>query len=369
MATPRGDGTGSPDTQGLDAARTSLRAVPAVRQRALVTLTPRPGAVAPTPPVDDPGPARGPGSLDVLGGAARSLRARSRRPHVRRSLIGVAALAQAFILVSAIAWWAGQGSMEASTAVAPVAWTGVVHDVGAAGVNLRSSPQAVPGTSRDTAARGSRLALTCGRTGDLVTDESGARSDMWLRTTDGLYVSLLYVDVADRTSIVSCSDASEDAPVLALDDPDGRTGSPSGEPTSQPAVVPAGAGRAEPADSDTGPVARQESAPGSGTSSDGGAEQDQRPGQPDAANQDPAAGSQDAGAGTPGQPGVDDAQEGALPRSDGGVGPVPVAGDVRVRVEHQDRAPLTTTTTTRSRSANPPTTTTTTRNRDTVAVG
>jgi hypothetical protein len=366
MATPRGDGTERPAVQGLDAATTSLRPAPVVRQRALVTLTPSRGpvGVARTPPVEDPGqPSRGGEPLKALGGAARRLRARSRRPHVRRTLIGVAALAQTFILVSAIAWWTDQSSVEASTAVAPVSWTGVVHDVGVAGVNLRSTPQAVPGTSRDTAARGSRLALTCARTGDLVTDESGARSDMWLRTTDGLYVSLLYVDVPDRTSIVSCADASEDAPVLALDDPDEGMGAPDGRPAPEsplrPAVAVAGPDR-----TGSGAVEGSDVASRSGADSDGGPEDEQRPREPDAQpHQDPAAGSGDA---VPGVPPDGELPAAGRPLPDDGADGVSVIDGLQVRVEHQTRAPHSPTST-RSRSTSP--TATTTRNRDAVAVG
>ncbi len=64
---------------------------------------------------------------------------RQRGP-VRWSLLGVLALVQAFVLFSAVMWWVGSSAPTATATVAPMTWTGVVYDVGAAGVNLRSRP-------------------------------------------------------------------------------------------------------------------------------------------------------------------------------------------------------------------------------------
>ncbi|MHC1560789.1 hypothetical protein ACR9E3_17665 [Actinomycetospora sp. C-140] len=235
----------------------------------------------------------------------------------------MAAVAQGFVLVSAVALWTGHGEASEATAVAPVSWTGVVHDVGAAGVNLRSAPQAIPETSRDTAGAGSRLSLTCARSGDLVTDESGAHSDMWLRTSDGLYVSLLYVDVRDRTSIVSCADATGDAPVMALDEPDGGTVSPSAQPVPasdvQPAAAPARTPDAVPplVEHDPGGGAGgSNSVPGGSAGGTGRPDQGQEnpgheyPGQENPGQENPV--QQDPGQQEPGQ------QEPGVPGSSGG---------------------------------------------------
>jgi hypothetical protein len=97
-------------------------------------------------------------------------------------------------------------------------WTGIVYDVGAAGVNLRSDPQVRPDDARDTAARGARLALSCGQTGDVVA-KGPVRTATWVKTTDGLFVSMLYVRIPDRASIPSCNGSKVDGPLLALADP------------------------------------------------------------------------------------------------------------------------------------------------------
>jgi hypothetical protein len=98
-------------------------------------------------------------------------------------------------------------------------WTGVVYEVGTAGVNMRANPAVADGNARDVAARGARLALQCGQTGAVVTREDGTRTATWLRTTDGLWVSMLYVHVPDRASIPSCPGSPSDGPLLALSDP------------------------------------------------------------------------------------------------------------------------------------------------------
>ena len=59
---------------------------------------------------------------------------------MRWSLLGVLALLQAFVLFSAVMWWMGSSTASATANVAPQTWTGIVYDVGAAGVNLRIRP-------------------------------------------------------------------------------------------------------------------------------------------------------------------------------------------------------------------------------------
>ena len=121
----------------------------------------------------------------------------------RWGLLGALAVLQAFVLFSAVMWWLGSSTASATANVAPQTWTGIVYDVGAAGVNLRSDPQVRPDDARDTAARGARLALQCGETGDVVA-KGPVKTATWVKTTDGLFVSLLYVRVPERTSIPSC---------------------------------------------------------------------------------------------------------------------------------------------------------------------
>ncbi|MDL5159033.1 hypothetical protein [Actinomycetospora termitidis] len=139
-------------------------------------------------------------------------------PAGRWSLIGVLALVQVFLLFSTVMWWASGSRATATASVAPMTWTGIVYDVGAAGVYLRSATQVDPANARDTAARGSRLAVSCGQTGDEVA-KGTVHTATWLKTTDGLFVSMLYVRVPDRQSIPSCADSTVDAPLLALSDP------------------------------------------------------------------------------------------------------------------------------------------------------
>jgi hypothetical protein len=203
----------------------------------------------------------------------------------------------------------------------------------------------------------------------MVTDESGAHSDMWLRTADGLYVSLLYVDVPDRTSIVSCADARGDAPVLALDDPEGQ-------PAPGREVLPAAADPTDSSEVDAGSSALPDPASGS----DAGREPRPEPEPERRPESDPGPGVEPRPVDEPASgpivdPGVFPAPIVQDPRAvqppSGGVGPVPVAEGVSVRREHQEYVPLPTTSRTRSRSAGPTTTvpTTTTPDRDTTAVG
>ncbi len=142
----------------------------------------------------------------------------AKRGPTRWGLLGALAVVQAFVLFSAVMWWVGSSAPSASATMAPMTWTGIVHDVGAAGVNLRAEPQVRPDDARDTAARGARLALSCGETGDVVAN-GPVKTATWLRTTDGLFVSMLYVRVAGHSSIPSCNGSKVDGPLLALTDP------------------------------------------------------------------------------------------------------------------------------------------------------
>ena len=188
------------------------------RRSPLVTPQGRPTPQHPSgeqPPVDDEVSV----PLKVrLAAQWRHAREVARTPSGRWTLIGVAAVLQVFLLFSTVMWWAaGPGSITASSS-APMTWTGIVYDVGAAGVNLRSATVVDPANAKDTAARGSRLAVSCGQTGDVVT-KGAATTATWLKTSDGLFVSMQYVRVPDRQSIPSCADSTVDAPLLALADP------------------------------------------------------------------------------------------------------------------------------------------------------
>jgi hypothetical protein len=148
----------------------------------------------------------------------KALEVLRRRGPVRWGLLGALALLQAFLLFSALMWWLGSSAASATANVAPMTWTGIVYDVGAAGVNMRSDPQVRPDDARDTAMRGARLALACGETGDVVA-KGAVKTATWVKTTDGLFVSMLYIRVPDRQSIPSCNGSKVDGPLLALADP------------------------------------------------------------------------------------------------------------------------------------------------------
>jgi hypothetical protein len=187
-----------------------------------------PSGVPSLPPLPrlDPGPSSGiPGVRPAevppvpAGWWSRTRAATRGRPLLRVGVIGVLSATQAFVLFSAVMWWLGGTGQTAQATVAPMTWTGVVYDVGTAGVNMRTNPAVSGGNGRDVAARGARLALQCGQTGDVVTREDGTSTATWLRTTDGLWVSMLYVHVPDRTSIPSCPGAPSDGPLLAVSDP------------------------------------------------------------------------------------------------------------------------------------------------------
>ncbi|WP_433802968.1 hypothetical protein [Actinomycetospora sp. CA-084318] len=184
-------------------------------------VTPQ-GRPTPQHPSGEQTPLQDDGSVPVklrLGAWGRQLREVVSTPTGRWSVIGVVAVLQVFLLFSTVMWWAGGGStVTASAKLAPMTWTGIVYDVGAAGVNLRSATTVTPDSAKDTAARGSRLAVSCGQTGDVV-QKGTVNTATWLKTTDGLFVSMLYVRVPDRQSIPSCADSTVDAPLLALADP------------------------------------------------------------------------------------------------------------------------------------------------------
>jgi hypothetical protein len=197
-------------------------------------------------------------------------------------LVAALALLQAFVLFSAVMWWLGSSAPSATATVAPMTWTGIVYDVGAAGVNLRSVPQVRPDDARDTAARGARLALSCGETGDVVA-KGPVKTATWVRTTDGLFVSMLYVRVAGHASIPSCDGSKVDGPLLALADPahpelppppgtrigDGGKADASSDSPARPGEAPAvrAAGAAPPLAPAAGvPVAGQSNAPTPSTS-------------------------------------------------------------------------------------------------------
>jgi hypothetical protein len=198
-------------------------------------MPPRPSGPFPAPPTPPPAqrsplhdvdPLRRPDDdrtalvkpPSTAGGWTKARAQLQRRGPVRYGVIGVLALALAFVLFSAVMWWVGPSAPSATATVAPVTWTGIVHDVGAAGVNLRSAAQVRPDDARDTAARGARLALSCGETGDVVA-RGPVKTATWLKTTDGLFVSMLYVRVDGHTSIPSCDGSKVDGPLVALADP------------------------------------------------------------------------------------------------------------------------------------------------------
>lgn len=142
------------------------------------------------------------------------------RSSVRHLLLVLAALVLAATLFVAGAWWASAGPESVVTTAGPAMVTGVVHDVGAAGVNLRSATQVLPDTARETAARGARLLIECGQSGDVVTGNAGS-TGTWLKTSDGLFVSLLYVRVSDRSTVVSCEGHTADLPLIPVTVPGG----------------------------------------------------------------------------------------------------------------------------------------------------
>jgi hypothetical protein len=205
-------------------------------------LSAPPGSVPPPRPTPPPSGAPAQRSPLVVGAASRpgldddrtslvdrsepsvtdrwkkALEALRQRGPLRWGLLGALAVLQAFVLFSAVMWWLGSSTASATANVAPQTWTGVVYDVGAAGVNLRSTPQVRPDDARDTAARGARLALQCGETGDVVA-KGPVTTSTWVKTADGLFVSLLYVRVPERTSIPTCSGSTADGPLMALTDP------------------------------------------------------------------------------------------------------------------------------------------------------
>ncbi|WP_026204444.1 hypothetical protein [Actinomycetospora chiangmaiensis] len=186
----------------------------------------RPSGPFPMPPLPrPPGPPSGPIAPDAQTSLVDRPTAPPKGPRLgtrsslRWALVGVLAALQVFVLFSAVMWWVGGAAgTNAVASMTPMSWTGVVYDVGNAGVNLRADSKVDPANSRDTAMRGSRLALSCGQTGDVV-HKGDVSTATWLKTTDGLFVSMLYVHVPDRQSIPSCDGSKVDGPLLALADP------------------------------------------------------------------------------------------------------------------------------------------------------
>ena len=106
-------------------------------------------------------------------------------------------------------------SATSSSSVAPVL-PAIVRGGGAAGVALRLEPS--PGDEASIRGRvgdGSALRILCGQQGTRVsTGGPSARwSSTWLKTTDGLYVTVLFVEVPGQTTIPNCT---ANQPALSL---------------------------------------------------------------------------------------------------------------------------------------------------------
>jgi hypothetical protein len=129
-------------------------------------------------------------------------------------VVGLIALVQIAIIISAVVWWGADAQVVAADAApAPTVLDGVVHDTGPDGVNLRTAPQVSFSTTNGRVATDSQhLQILCGLRGDAVYG-GGARSSTWLKTSDNLFVSALYVTVTGRTQIASCP--QPDLPLVA----------------------------------------------------------------------------------------------------------------------------------------------------------
>lgn len=248
-------------------------------EKRLQSLTSRPAPPAAGSSPEDESPVTGPVVAPVSESISPpSWRRMWERRDVRGALLGLAALVQAIALFVAGAWWSQNGDPTvAPVASAPLTWTGVVHDVGPAGVYLRALPQVAPDTARDTAARGSRLQVVCGQTGEIVA-RGATSSGTWLKTADGLFVSLLYVRVTERPTIVSCAGNPGDLPLIPVTDPGQPGAAADGPATGADAADPvtcgatgacvAADGRRAAQPTGRGPAAN----PGRGTGSGGAAD-------------------------------------------------------------------------------------------------
>jgi hypothetical protein len=207
-------------------------------EKRLQSLTSRPAPPAEGSSPEDESLVTGPVGVPVPESSSPpSWRRMWERREIRGALLGLAALIQAIALFAAGAWWSYNGDPTvAPVASAPLTWTGVVHDVGPAGVYLRALPEVGPDTARDTAARGARLQVICGQTGQTVT-RGDTNSGTWLKTADGLFVSLLYVRITERPTIISCAGNPGDLPLISVTDP-GQAGAPADGPGTAEATGP-----------------------------------------------------------------------------------------------------------------------------------
>jgi hypothetical protein len=109
----------------------------------------------------------------------------------------------------------GLSATSTSSSVAPVL-PAKVRGGGAAGVALRIEPSpGDEGSVRRRVGDGSPLQIVCGQQGTRVsTGGPSARwSNTWLKTIDGLYVTILFVEVQGQTTIPNCT---ANQPALSL---------------------------------------------------------------------------------------------------------------------------------------------------------
>jgi hypothetical protein len=183
-------------------------AVPAPRSGASEAFPSAPAGRATGPGAPDGG-----APLGSVGGPGGSRPWWARRPP-QWIVVGLVAVVQIVIIISAVVGWSADAPAVASDAPPPpTVLDGVVHDTGPDGVNLRTAPQVSPSTTNGRVATDSQhLQILCGQRGDAVSG-GGARSTTWLKTSDDLFVSALYVTVTGRTQIASCP--QPDLPLVA----------------------------------------------------------------------------------------------------------------------------------------------------------
>ena len=146
-----------------------------------------------------------------------------RRSHLVAS--GVALAVTAGLLGWLLAPSAGTTTIGASVPPAPPqeapwTWAGTVHGAGPEGVTLRTDPTIKTNSAMANAADGAVLHIQCGITGDNVVDSAPIpnHSDTWLRTDEGLFLSMLYVTLPNKASIVNCTPGEPElslAPIAA----------------------------------------------------------------------------------------------------------------------------------------------------------